>query len=160
VYEVEFMNFPSFLAMLFLWLAATAVAEEQKPRIFVPESSSWSEGSSHWGRWGGGSSGGGARPQTAEIIKTLGERCKNAIVTVKEEKANYTLLLEHEGGKSIFQKKNKFSVFKKDGDSIISGSTKSLGEAVETACGKIMQDWGLHPAAAPAEVAADPLPQP
>jgi hypothetical protein len=70
---------------------------------------------------------GGARPQTAEIIKTIGERCKDSIVTIDKNKADYILILDHEGGKSVVRKDNKFAIFNKSGDAIRSGSTRNLG---------------------------------
>jgi hypothetical protein len=84
---------------------------------------------------------GGARPQTAEIIKTFGERCKNVTINNKQEKADYVVVLDHEGGKGFVRKDNKVAVFNGDGDSIISRSTRSLGNAVEDACQAIEKDW-------------------
>jgi hypothetical protein len=84
---------------------------------------------------------GGARPQTAEIMKTLGERCSESIVTIDKEKADYILILQHEGGKGFARKDNKFALFNKDGDAIKSGSTRSLGNAVKDTCKAMMEDW-------------------
>jgi hypothetical protein len=42
---------------------------------------------------------GGARPQTAEIIKTLNERCPEFTVTNNLAKADSVVTLDHEGGK-------------------------------------------------------------
>ena len=89
----------------------------------------------------GGKFGGGARPQTAENIKTFHKRCGDCIVTMKEERANYVVILEHEGGKDLLRKDNKFVVFREDGDAIKSGSTRSLGNAVKEACRALMRDW-------------------
>src|SRR5215831_918691 len=89
----------------------------------------------------GGAARGGDRPQTAEIIKTFGERCPSVIVNNKQEKADYVVLLDHEGGKPSILRDNKLAVFNKDGDSIISRSTRSLGNAVKDACGAIAEDW-------------------
>ena len=71
-------------------------------------------------------SSGGARPQTAEIVKTFGERCPDVIVNNKPDKADYVVLLDHEGGKGLIKRDNKMAVFNKDGDSIVSHSTRSL----------------------------------
>jgi len=89
----------------------------------------------------GGATRGGARPQTAEIIKTFGERCPDVIVNNKQERADYIVLLDHEGGKGIILRDNKVTVFNKNGDSIVSRSTRSLGNAVKDACDAIMSDW-------------------
>ena len=50
---------------------------------------------------------------------------------MKKERANYVVILEHEGGKALLSKDNKFVVFRQDGDAIKSGSTRSLGNAVK-----------------------------
>jgi hypothetical protein len=70
-------------------------------------------------------------------MKTFGERCLTCTVTMKKERAEYIVILEHEGGKKIARRDNKVVVFNKDGDSIYSGSTRSLGNAVKDACDAI-----------------------
>lgn len=89
----------------------------------------------------GGATRGGARPQTAEIIKTFTERCPDVVVNNIREKADYVAVLDHEGGKGWIRKDNKVAVFNKDGDSIVSKSTRSLGNSVQEACTAIMADW-------------------
>jgi hypothetical protein len=49
---------------------------------------------------------GGARPQTAEIIKTFGERCPGVMVNNIQVKTDYIVLLDHEGGKGVLRHKN------------------------------------------------------
>jgi hypothetical protein len=53
-------------------------------------------------------SAGGARPQTAEIVKTLGERCPEVIVNNKPDKADYFVLLDHEGGKGLVKRDTRW----------------------------------------------------
>ncbi len=128
-------------------LAPMVVESEPKeptsPRVFVVESDSWSMGDElnvlDWTNIG--SVVGGAKPQTAEIVKTLHERCPNLVVTRKEDRADYVLVLEHEGGKDIVRKDNKFALFNADGDALASGSTRLLGNAVKEACLAIRSDW-------------------
>ena len=67
-------------------------------------------------------------------MKTFGEHCLACIVTMKKEKADYIVILQHEGGKRIGQRDNKVVVFNREGDSIYSGSTRSLGNSVKDAC--------------------------
>ena len=57
------------------------------------------------------------------------------------EKADYVVLLDHEGGKGYARKDNKVAVFSSDGDSIVSYFTRSLGNAVKDACEAIAKDW-------------------
>jgi len=114
-----------------------------KPRVFITDSKSWEVSSAGGGTsegFGGGGRG-GARPQTAEIIKTFSERCPSVVVNNKQEKADYVVLLDHEGGKGWFAHDNKVAVFNHDGDSIVSHSTVSLGNSVKDACEAIMKDW-------------------
>ncbi len=121
----------------------TIVAAQEKPRVFVTDSDSWETsggfaGASSNGSGGAaGTSSGGARPQTAEIMKTFSERCPGITVTINRDRADYIVILEHEGGKELFRRDNKLAVFDKDGDMIMSGSTRSLGNAVKDACARI-----------------------
>jgi hypothetical protein len=93
----------------------------------------------------GGASSGGARPQTAEIIKTFGERCPNVIVNNRADLSHYVVRLEHEGGKGYLRKDNKVVVFVREtGDSIFSKSTMSLGGSVQDACTAIAAHWAAH----------------
>jgi len=117
---------------------------------------------------GGGSNGnwgaqthGGARPQTAEIIKTFGERCPQVMVNNKPDIADYIVLLDHEGGKSVLRHKNKVAVFQKvSGDVVVSHSTLSLGGSVQDACAGIVKDWSSHAAQIRAVVAKTTAPTP
>jgi len=70
---------------------------------------------------GGGQVRGGARPQTAEIIKTFNERCPSVTVTDTKGRANFAVVLDHEGGKGVLAHRNKVAVFNREGDVIYSG---------------------------------------
>ena len=114
-----------------------------KPRVFVSDSASWEISGGGGGTTDGfgGAGGGGARPQTAEIIKTFGERCPAVTINNNREKADYVVLLDHEGGKEVVSRDNKVVVFNRGGDSIMSHSTRLLGNAVKDACAAIAADW-------------------
>ena len=111
-----------------------------KIRVFVTDSQSWEtrgDGSAggNWNGWGASSwIAGGARPQTAEIIKTLNQRCPEITVTTNLSKADFVLTLDHEGGKGLLSHRNKVAVFNRDGDDIFSNSTRELGNSVKDAC--------------------------
>lgn len=134
---------------MFIWVLTLVTAsmwaqlvDDLKPRVYVTDSQSWEIS----GGFGGstrptGVVRGGSRPQTAEIIRSFGERCPGAIVTSNKDRADYVVLLEHEGGKGLLRKDNKFAVFNKDGDAIRSGSTRALGNSVRDACGALTNDW-------------------
>lgn len=130
------------------------VAPANRPRVFITDSQSWEIHGAAAGANGAfaSSSSGGARPQTAEIIKTFGERCPNVTVNNIQSRANYIVVLDHEGGKAFLAHRNKVAVFDaKSGDSVISKSTLSLGGSVEEACKGIAAHWANHK---PAEGAA------
>jgi hypothetical protein len=140
------------------------VSDSEKARVFITDSQSWSIAGASGGAGGayGGSMAGGARPQTAEIIKTFGERCPQVTVNNIQSKTDYVVLLDHEGGKGLLQHKNKVAVFARvSGDSIVSKSTLSLGGSVQDACEAINKDWAAHgPAIRAAAVAGTELNKP
>lgn len=122
------------------WVVSYAA---DKPGVFVTDSQSWEIMGSAGGANGayGAQTHGGARPQTAEIVKTFGERCPEVVINNIHEKADYVVVLDHEGGKGVIRKDNKVAVFGKDGDAIVSKSTRSLGNSVQDACNAIVADW-------------------
>ena len=100
---------------LFLALGLSSFAQQQssspsdtdKPRVFITDSNSWSTSGSAGGSNGSfaASSSGGARPQTAEVIKTFGQRCPQVLVNNRAEASNYVVELDHElrpaGGSAV-----------------------------------------------------------
>jgi hypothetical protein len=130
--------------------SSTATSEADKPRVFITDSQSWEIAGYGGGGAGGGGSmtKGGARPQTAEIVKTFGQRCPQVVTNNIQAKADYIVVLDHEGGKSFVRHKNKVAVFARvTGDSVMSKSTVSLGGSVQDACEAIGKDWEAHGAA-------------
>ncbi len=136
-------------AMLDTVPVAAAAAVQQpsdgKVRVFVTDSQSWETrgGGAAGGNkngWGASSSfSGGARPQTAEIIKTLNQRCSELTVTDNLGRADFVIVLDHEGGKGPLAHRNKIAVFARDGDDIFSDSTRELGNAVKDACDAMLK---------------------
>jgi hypothetical protein len=137
----------SFLVGVAVVFSSALASAQQRPRVFITDSQSWETVGSAAGSGGtfAASSRGGARPQTAEIIKTFGERCPSVLINNKQDKADYVVVLDHEGGKGYLQRRNKIAVFNKDGDAIVSRSTRSLGNSVQDGCEAIVADWSSHP---------------
>jgi hypothetical protein len=132
------------LSLLLIPAAAqTSTSDAQQARVFMTDSQSWQMTGNSGGTSDahGSHFSGGARPQTAEIIKTFGERCSQVVVNNNKDKADYVVVLDHEGGKSILAHDNKVAVFNSDGDAIVSHSTRSLGNSVKDACEAISKDW-------------------
>jgi len=110
-------------------------------RVFITDSQSW-QIMGGFGASGGTAAGhisGGARPQTAEIIKTFNQRCPEVTVTNNIQKAEFAVALDHEGGKGYARRRNKIVVFNHDGDAIFTDSTRALGNSVKDACQAIVQ---------------------
>ena len=139
------MRFFTTFAVLSLLLipAAAQTSDAQRARVFITDSQSWQMTGNSGGSSDAfaGHSSGGARPQTAEIIKTFGERCPQVVINNKQDKADYVVVLDHEGGKSILAHDSKVAVFNSDGDAIVSHSTRSIGTSVKDACEAIAKDW-------------------
>jgi hypothetical protein len=167
------MTFRFFAACIFVSSAVsiTAAAQDKadptrKVRVYVTDSDSWQMmstsggGLSGFGAGFGSLSRAGARPQTAEIIKTIGQRCPEVIVNDRPEMSDYVIRLEHEGGKGPLAHKDKVAVFvRKSGDSIFSNSTITLGGSVQGACAAIDKHWSTN-AAELSAVNAPPPPPP
>lgn len=133
-----------YVVALLIVFGTVGVRAAEKPRVFITDSKSWEMSGNAGGTAGsfGAHSSGGARPQTAEIIKTFGERCPNVIVNNKQEKADYIVVLDHEGGKGLILHDNKVAVFNRSGDALFSRSTRSLGNSVKDSCDAVTKDWG------------------
>jgi hypothetical protein len=58
------------------------------------------------------------------------------------EGADFVVVLEREGGKSILRKDNKYAVFSGSGDLVTVGSTRMLSSAVSGACEAIRMKAG------------------
>jgi hypothetical protein len=145
--NIGFAMFLSFCCSLALALPhdkSSQSASADQARVFITDSESW-EMVGHAGGGGGAfgaESHGGARPQTAEIIKTFGERCPDVVTNNIQSKVDYIVVLDHEGGKGMLRHKNKVAVFTRvTGDSVVSKSTLSLGGSVQTACEAIRGHW-------------------
>src|SRR5215813_4396090 len=107
------MKLPLAIGTVLVSFLSAAAAD--KPRIFITDSKSWEVSGAVGGSADGfgGTNKGGARPQTAEIIKTFNERCPLVLVNNKQEKADYVVVLDHEGGKELISRDNKVVVFNK-----------------------------------------------
>jgi hypothetical protein len=56
------------------------------------------------------------------------------VVTNNSGKADFVIVLDHEGGKGGLRHRNKIAVFNHLGDDIFSDSTRELGNAIKDAC--------------------------
>ena len=141
------------LPLIVIGLANSSIAQNpdaptaEKPRVFITDSNSWQMTGAAGGSNGAfaASQAGGARLQTAEIIKTFGQRCPQVIINNHPDASAYVVQLEHEGGKGLLAHKDKVAVFvRKSGDSIFSNSTLSVGGSVQDSCAAILAHWANY----------------
>ena len=137
------MSYFLVVILAFTFSQALSAQTDDRPRVFIEESNSWEVESdpvfSTTDKKGrvqvsGGGSKGGAKPRTAEIMKRFSEQCPTCIVTNNKDRADFVVIMEHEGGKDLFNKDNKLAVFNKEGDLITRGSFSRPRKAVEVAC--------------------------
>ncbi len=95
---------------------ALASAAEEKTRVFVT-----------------------GRSSSAESINHLNKRCPELTVTVDRDKAEYVIVRDNTGA-GMGRNPHKITVFDHEGDSIYSGSTKTVGGAMKDACNAIRKD--------------------
>lgn len=107
-------------------------------RVFVEANESWETAGGILGNRDGlgGGTRGGARPQRAEVMKALRKlpECAGFGVTLVRDKADFTLLLDYDGGKMFFEKDSKVALFDPTGDLIHTESRTTVNAAVRGAC--------------------------
>jgi len=112
-----------------LALGAAGQTPDSKPRVFIADSKSWVK-------------------RTPGIIKAFNKRCPGVTVTIKQEKADFVVLLDREAGGGI-EKVYQVAVFNKGGDLIFSNSTRNFGNSVKDACQAIRKPSSPVGTAAP-----------
>jgi hypothetical protein len=108
-------------------LHSTSVKIASKPRVFLQSASR-------------GTNRNAARDQSMEMSKDLEKDCPDLAVTINQQAADYTVLLNHiEVG---FARDNQIQVANKDGDLL--SKTKeggSIAGGMKKACALILEDW-------------------
>jgi hypothetical protein len=128
------------IVLAVLAFATFAMAQDQ-PRVLLTSSSK----GSNWNS---------TRDQTIELTKDFQKDCAQVRVTTLQEKADYTVTLNHiEHG---FARDNQFLLSNKEGDVLYTKEGGSIAKNVKYACGVIQKDWKPKPEAA----AASPTPAP
>lgn len=102
--------------------AATTAGQEKPIRVFVQE---------------GAGSPSMSYPQTAEIVKTFGQKCPNVVVTSRREAATFTVVLENRAAKLLRKGDSKMVVFDRAGDMVYGASERALGKALRGFCSAV-----------------------
>jgi len=121
--------------------SATPSSDSEHARVFITDSQSWEVHSSGGGNWAGfgSESHGGARPQTAEIIKTFAQRCPDVITNniSARPRGRETMGNAPKQSSCIHPCQRRLHVSK---------STLSLGGSVQEACEGVEKDWAKNSA--------------
>jgi len=87
--------------------------DAERARVFITDSQSWEMGgySGGSGGAGGGMVHGGARPQTAEVIKTFSERCPQVMPNNRQEPTmSFCLITRAARDSSATRTRSRYSV--------------------------------------------------
>jgi hypothetical protein len=124
-------------AVFAMLVFATLATAQDQPRVFLTSASK----GSNWNS---------TRDQTIELTKDFRKDCDQVRVTTLQEKADYTITLNHiEHG---FARDNQFLVSDKEGDVLYTKEGGSIDKNVKYACGVIQKDWKPKPEAVEASV--------
>jgi hypothetical protein len=104
-----------------------------------------------------------------EVTKDLQKNCSGVLVTLNQNNADYTVMLNRESkhNRGLLRSNSQIQVANRLGDVLGTSATHTVGNAAKDACELIAADWTQHgriatpdsPAAAPAP-AASPAPPP
>jgi ABC-type uncharacterized transport system YnjBCD substrate-binding protein len=124
------------IATVLLSLVAAATAQDQ-PKVFI-EASSAKNGTAIFG-------GGNARNQAIEMSKDFQKQCPEVKITIKQDAADYTVILNHlESG--LIARDNQIEVADKDGSLITTREKGSIKNQTRFACELILNDFAKnHP---------------
>jgi len=139
-------------ALLGLIAIALSANAQDKPRVFVQgkgsenvSSNGSGAGGRHWGAWGSKSTI-DAHDESMEVTKDLQKNCSGAIITIKEDSADYIVMMNRESkqNRGLLRSNSQIQVANKAGDVIGTNATHTVGNAAKDACNLIVSDWQAH----------------
>jgi hypothetical protein len=145
------------LILAFACLTSLALAQD-KPRVFVQGKGSQDVTTSS-GKWSSRSTI-DSHDESMEVIKDLQKNCPDAIVTLTQSNADYTVMLNRESkhNRGLLRTNSQIQVANRLGDILGTNATRTVGNAAKDACQLVLADWAEHgrtpaqdsPASAPA----------
>jgi hypothetical protein len=115
------------ILLLFVALASISALAQDQPKVFIQSASS-------------GSNVNAARNQTIEMSKDFQKVCPGVKITIRQDLADYTLILNHiEHG--LFIRDNQIEVADKDGSLMTTKEGGSIKGNTKYVCTLIMSDW-------------------
>ena len=156
----------STLLICTLGISSIAVAQNNdKPRVFVAGkgtqnvSTNGSEGGNRWFRTGRADSTIGAHDESMEVTKDLQKNCGGVIITINQQAADYTIMLDRESkqNRGLLRSNSQIQVANRLGDVLGSNATHTVSNAAKDACELILADWRQNGKIVPVP-AAQPIP--
>lgn len=124
--------------LLFALLSPLPCLAQEKPRVLVTRDESWQVSGNAAGFSGG------SDDRTLKVIRLVSKNCSQVTVTTEKSNAAYVIQTgrsEHGVPMTIFRySKNEVSVFRVNGDLLLSGSKAKLENAIKEACSAILKD--------------------
>jgi hypothetical protein len=155
-------------ALLCLIAIALSANAQDKPRVFVQgkgsenvSSNGSGGGGRHWGAWGSKSTI-DAHDESMEVTKDFQKHCSGAIITIKEDNADYIVMMNRESkqNRGLLRTNSQIQVANKSGDIVGTNATRTVGNAAKDACNLILADWQAHGPMNVQQGAEAPTPQP
>lgn len=156
----------STLLVCALGISSVAFAQNNdKPRVFVAGkgtenvSTNASSGGNHWFRTGRADSTIGAHDESMEVTKDLQKNCSGVIITINQQAADYTIMMDRESkqNRGLLRSNSQVQVANRMGDVLGSNATHTVSNAAKDACELILADWKQNGRIAPVP-AAQPIP--
>jgi hypothetical protein len=139
--------------LLFTVSAFMVSAQAQdKPRVFVDgkgsqdvTSSGSGGGGNHWAAWGSRSTI-DSHDESMEVTKDLQKNCGAVTITLNQQNADYTIMLNRESKKNrgLLRSNSQVEVANRAGDVLGTNATHTVGNAAKDACQLIASDWQAH----------------
>lgn len=129
-------------AMIALFASVAALAQQDQPAQDRSKPRIYLESKSQGNVWRA------KRDQSIEMAKDFEARCPDTKVTIIQEKADYTVILNHiEVG--AFGRNNQMEVADKNGDILTTHDKGGIKGGVKEMCKVILADWASHQPSSP-----------
>jgi hypothetical protein len=133
--------------LVVLFTSGLALAQD-KPRVFVQgkgsedmTTSGSGGGGRAWGAWGSKSTV-DSHDESMEVTKDLQKNCSGVLVTLNQNNADYTVMLNRESkhNRGLLRSNSQIQVANRLGDVLGTSATRTVGNAAKDACELIVSD--------------------
>src|SRR5260370_39235964 len=139
------------LILVVLFISGLALAQD-KPRVFVQgkgsedtTSSGSGGGGRSWGAWGSKSTV-DSHDESMEVTKDLQKNCSGVLVTLNQNNADYTVMLNRESrhNRGLLRSNSQIRVANRLEHVLGASATHTVGNPAKDACELVVADWTHH----------------